>query len=169
MLAAGSSETACEPTGGVPIARPDRSGGGHELAQHNRHLGGAAAGALKANFAACQPRSPGENETTLPRWYPDLPARTSRQYSSRFGESLRTHIHRAEKYPLTHKWGRFAGPLNEGCSRRRFRDSCERRSGLESSYAPGQARSTREIIGKCKSFAQRSNRSQGGIAGIRRL
>src|SRR5271166_5618182 len=66
MLAAGSSETACEPTGGVPIARPDRSGGGHGLAQHNRHLGGAAAGALKANFAACQPRSPGENDPGVP-------------------------------------------------------------------------------------------------------
>ena len=26
MLPAGSSETGCEPTGGVPIARPDRSG-----------------------------------------------------------------------------------------------------------------------------------------------
>ncbi len=30
MLAVGSSKTACEPTGGVPIARPDRGGGGHE-------------------------------------------------------------------------------------------------------------------------------------------
>ena len=68
MLPAGSSETGCKPTGGVPIARPDRSGGGHGLAQNNRHLGVAAAGALKANSAACQPRSPGENETTLPRW-----------------------------------------------------------------------------------------------------
>ena len=66
MLPAGSSETGCKPTGGVPIARSDRSGGGHELAQHNRHLGGAAAGALKANFAACQPRSPGENDPAVP-------------------------------------------------------------------------------------------------------
>jgi hypothetical protein len=145
MLPAGSSETGCEPACGVPIATAHRSRGGHErpgpgiARPATSPLPKPPPGtAVKPNFSSGQPRSPRENETTLPRRYPGLSTRTSRQYSGWFGESLRTRIHRVEKYPLTHTWECFAGPLNAGCSRCRFRDPCERRSGLESSFCPSQ-------------------------------
>src|SRR5208337_746837 len=52
------------------------------LAQHNRHLGGAAAGAVKANFAACQ--RPGHVPVFVKFHGPALPLRPRRAADCNF-------------------------------------------------------------------------------------
>ena len=99
--------------------RPHTPGEGLPTVSEPRNKSERKENTRQPQLCSMPARSPGENETTLPRWYPDLPARTSREYSGRFGESPRTHIQRRREVSFDF----YMGTLRRSLERRMFETS----------------------------------------------